>query len=181
MANNTYVFVGIQEVSAANPSSGPQTSGTGRIALSVMASSDGTKGYPTSITASTPLTALSVVSPLRHYDNLHLLAGAGAGISNLPNTTTGATSNVGSSTSLTTFTWPLGSSTPQYPTFGTNGSVIQFNPQGQAQIMSGPFTDAVLQWIEIDLVPTHGTATTAKNPATILIDGASGSVAVYRE
>lgn len=183
MANNTYVFVGIQEVNASNPSGGAQTTGIGRIALSVMASSDGTKGYPTSIAASTPLTSLTVVSPVRHYDNLHLLTSAGTGIPNqLPSTATSVTtSNVGSSTSLTTFTWPLGSTTPQYPTFGSNGSVIQFNPQGQAQIMTGPFTDSVLQWIEVDLAPTHGTSISTKNPATILIDGASGSVAVYRE
>jgi prepilin-type N-terminal cleavage/methylation domain-containing protein len=182
MANNTYVFVGIQEVSAANPASGTQTTGTGRVAVTVMASSDGTRGYPISISTGTALTSLNVVMPLHHYDNLHLLTSAGTGIANLPNTSTsGLTSNAASSTSLTTFTWPLGSSSPQYPAFGSNGTVIQYNPLGQAQIVTGPFTDAVLQWIEIDLSPTHGTTVSGKNPATILIDGASGSVTTYRE
>lgn len=182
MANNTYVFVGIQEVDASKASSSPQTTGTGRIALTVMASNDGTRGYQTSISSNTPLTSLSVVSPLRHYDNLHLLTAAGTGLSNLPNTTTsGASYNVANTTSLTTFTWPLGSGNSQYPTFGSNGTVIQFNPQGEAQIVTGPYTDSILQWIEIDFIPTHGTTVSANNPASILIDGASGSVTTYRE
>jgi len=188
MANNTYVFVGIQEVSASNASNATQTAGTGRIGVTVVASSDGTRGYQTSISASTPLTSLNIVSPLRHYDNLHLLTSAGTGISNLPNTsTTSTTYEVGgtTSTSLTTFTWPLGSASPQYPTFGgtgvSNDTVIQFNPQGEAQIVNSAFTDSVLQWIEIDLIPTHGTKVSGSNPATILIDGASGSVTTYRE
>jgi type II secretory pathway pseudopilin PulG len=184
MANNTYTFVGIQEVSAAKPSNGTQASGTGRIAVVVMASSDGTRGYPTSISGSTVLTALNVVSPLREYENLHLLASAGAGISNLPNTpaaTAGATYEAANTTALTAFNWPVGTTSSQYPTFGSNGTVIQFDPQGEAQIVTGANTDAILQWIEIDLEPTHGTTLTTKNPATILIDGASGSVTTYRE
>jgi prepilin-type N-terminal cleavage/methylation domain-containing protein len=182
MANNTYVFVGIQEVNVTAAANATQTTGTGRVAVTVLASSDGTKGYQSSISTSTPLTSLNVVSPLHHYDNLHLLTSAGTGISNLPNTTmSAATYNADSTTSLTTFTWPPGSTSSQYPTFGSNGTVIQFNPQGEAQIVTGPYTDLVLQWIEIDLVPTHGTTLNSKNPATILIDGASGSVTIYRK
>ena len=182
MANNTYVFAGIQEVSAANSSNGTQTAGTGRVAIAVMASSDGTRGYQTSISGSTVLTSLNVVSPLRQYENLHLLTSAGSGIINLPNTSTsGATYKAANTTALTAFNWPLGSASTQYPTFGSNGTVIQFDPQGEAQIVTGPYTDSNLQWIEIDLEPTHGTTVSTKNPATILIDGASGSVTTYRE
>lgn len=182
MANNTYVFVGLQEVSAANPSNGTQSAGTGRIAMTVVASSNGTSGYASSISTSTPLASLTVVAPLREYENLHLLTSPGTGISNLPNTSTsGATYEAANTTSLTTFNWPVGSTSPQYPTFGSNGTVIQFNPQGEAQIITGPYTDLILQWIEIDLTPTHGTTISSKNPATILIDGASGSVTTYRE
>jgi len=182
MANNTYVFVGIQEVSAANSSNGTQTSGTGRIAIAVLASSDGTRGYQTSISTSTVLTSLNVVSPLRQYENLHLATSAGTVISNLPNTSvTGATYEAASTTALTSFNWPIGASSSQYPTFGSNGTVIQFDPQGEAQIVTGPYTDSNLQWIEIDLIPTHGTKVSANNPATILIDGTSGSVTTYRE
>lgn len=212
MANNTYVFVGIQEVSAANPSSGAQTAGTGRIGVTVVASVDGTLsgvGYTPSIASSTALTAskLMVVSPLRHYDNLHITTPPASGVlatgdPTLPNyssttpyaSTTynlalpSSTTSLGyeaSATSLTTFQWPL-TGTAQY-SFGNNasspGTVIQFNPQGQAQIVSSAFTDSVYQWIEIDLAPTHGTTVPPgnPNPATILIDGASGSVTTYRE
>jgi hypothetical protein len=134
------------------------------------------------IPGTTVLTSLNVVMPLRQYENLHLLTSAGAGISNLPNTSTsGATYEAASTTALTAFNWPLGGASTQYPTFGSNGTVIQFNPQGEAQIVTGPYSDLVLQWIEIDLIPTHGTTVSTKNPATILIDGASGSVTAYRE
>jgi len=184
MANNTYTFVGIQEVDASKSSAGTQASGTGRLAVTVVASSDGTRGYQTSIAGSTVLTSLNVVSPLRQYENLHLLTSPGTGISNLPNTpisTGGATYEAASTTALTAFNWPVGATSSQYPTFGSNGTVIQFNPQGEAQIVTGPYTDSNLQWIEIDLEPTHGTTKSTKNPATILIDGASGSVTTYRE
>jgi len=51
MANNTYVLVGIEEVSAAqNASATPQVSGTGRIAIAIIASKDGTRPYQSLIT-----------------------------------------------------------------------------------------------------------------------------------
>jgi len=46
MANHTYVWVGFEEVDASkNPSVNPQTIGTGRIAIAIVASRDGTRGY----------------------------------------------------------------------------------------------------------------------------------------
>jgi Tfp pilus assembly protein FimT len=191
MANNTYVFVGIQEVDASQPSSGTQVPGTGRVGVTVVASNDGTRIY-TPFTTSTPAaldpTRLTIVSPLRHFENVHLTTTPVSGT--LPNTSTVAQYNLASSsgatssTSLTTFTWPL-SGTAQY-SFGNNtsspGTVIQFSPQGEAQVVQAN-TDSVLQWIEIDLVPTHASSTstsTSKNAATILIDGATGGVSTYR-
>jgi len=195
MANNTYVFVGIQEVDASKAANATQTSGNGRIGVTVVASNDGTRGYLTSISASTPLTAssLTVVSPLHRYDNVHITTTPVS--TSLPNSSTGTSYNLAlsgtmssgnetASTSLTTFTWPL-TGTAQY-SFGNNssspGTVIQFNPRGEAQIVTGSYTDSILQWIEIDLVPTHGNQVpgTTHNPATILIDGASGSVSIFR-
>jgi len=180
MANNTYVFVGIEEVDASQPTTGVQTAGVGRVGVTVVASNDGTSNYATS--------NLTVVSPLRHFDNLHLTASSGVTSVTLPNASNSTTYNLAStsSSSTTTFTWPL-SGTAQY-SFGNNssspGSVIQFDPQGEAQIITTSIgAQSILQWIEIDLVPTHGNSTagtTAKNPATILIDGASGSVTTYR-
>jgi len=181
MANNTYVFVGIQEVDASKASTATQAAGTGRVGVTVVASNDGTRGYTTTAPGALTATGLTVVSPLRHYDNLHL--STTSGIANLPNASSGTSYNAASSSSLTTFTWPLGSASPQYPTFGSNGTIIQFNPQGEAQIVNSANTDSILQWIEIDFIPSHGSNTsgsTTKNPATILIDGASGSVSTYR-
>ena len=51
MANNTFVLVGFAEVSAAqNPSAAPQVSGTGRIAIAIIASRDGTRPYQNLLT-----------------------------------------------------------------------------------------------------------------------------------
>jgi hypothetical protein len=184
MANNTYVFVGIQEVDASQPSNGTQVPGTGRVGVTVVASNDGTRIYSTAAPAAltpTYASSLTVVSPLRHFENVHLTTTPVTGT--LPNTGNTAQYNAAnaSGASLTTFTWPL-TGTAQY-TFGNNpGTVIQFSPQGEAQVTQAN-SDSVLQWIEIDLVPTHGSnisATSSKNAATILIDGPSGNVSTYR-
>jgi prepilin-type N-terminal cleavage/methylation domain-containing protein len=186
MANNTYVFVGIQEVDASQPSTGAQSAGTGRIGVTVVASNDGTRIYSTSAPSALTAAGLTVVSPLHRFEDIHMTTTSS--IANLPNAGNGTSYNPAStsSSSATTFNWPL-TGTAQYSSFGSNinspGTVIQFNPQGEAQIVTGANTDSILQWIEIDLVPTHGkstSGTTSKNPATILIDGASGSVSTYR-
>ena len=173
MANNTYVFVGIEEVDASQPTTGVQTPGVGRVGVTVVASNDGTQGFASGLT---------VVSPLRHFDNLHLTASSGVTSLTLPNASNSATYFLASTPSTTTFNWPL-TGTAQY-TFGTSsGSVIQFDPQGEAQIITtSNGAQSILQWVEIDLIPTHGNSTagtTAKNPATILIDGPSGTVTAY--
>jgi prepilin-type N-terminal cleavage/methylation domain-containing protein len=185
MANNTYTFVGLQETDDSVPATTtPQTAGNGRLGVSIVASNDGTRIYsPSAPSALTPTYAssLTVVAPLRHFENVHLLSTSG--IANRPNSSTGSTYNVFNTNSLTTFQWPL-TGTAQY-SFGANpGTVIQFSPQGEAQIMpTGTTTDCILQWIEIDLEATHGkqVPTTAVNTASILIVGASGAVTLYRQ
>jgi prepilin-type N-terminal cleavage/methylation domain-containing protein len=207
MANNTYVFVGLEEVDASVAGSATQTAGNGRIGVVVVATNDGSRGYdPTSTTGNTTIpetslpayanTQLVVVAPLRHFDNMHLITLTAADITafgtNYPiKDTTGDTIPfydlaATSSDSALTFNWPLGAAAAatQY-TFGTHpGSIIQFNPQGEAQIITGANTNSYLQRIELDLVPTHGNVvpTTAilPNQASILIDGASGAVSLYR-
>jgi prepilin-type N-terminal cleavage/methylation domain-containing protein len=182
MANNTYAFVGITETDASVSSSTvPQTAGNGRIGVVTVASNDGTCGYPSTAPAGLSASALTVVAPLRHFDNLHLLAGSG--ISSLPNSGTGSTYNIQSTNSLTTFQWPL-TGTAQYSFGATPGSIIQFNPQGEAQIMpTGTTSNTILQWIEIDLEPIHGNVVSSKtaNTAAILIVGTSGAVTLYRK
>jgi hypothetical protein len=206
MANNTYVYVGIQEVDGTvsdAPGVTQQTGAThfGRIAVCSVASSTGTSGYTNSAPAALNGSSLTVVAPLRNFNNLHIVPNAGTGTSlptslnaQLPYTGTGATpyyldlaslsSGTNPSASLTTFSWPL-TGTAQYTFGGTTapGTVIQFNPQGEAQIVTGANTDSILQWIEIDLEPSHGnTVPQNVSPATaaILIDGPSGAVTIYR-
>ena len=209
MANNTYVFVGIEEVDGSVASTTtPQVAGKGRIGVVVVATNDGSKGYDsTSVSTSTTIptttgTSFIVVSPLRHFENMDILdltgtttfatapqpptySGFTGSCYNLANPfKVGSSTGSSSSTSLTKFTWPLTGS--QY-TFGPNasspGSVIQFNPQGEASIYTQKYGDTYLQWIELDLVPTHGNTVpgTVTNAAAILIDGASGAVTVYRK
>jgi hypothetical protein len=202
MANNTYVFVGIEEVNASTVGSATQTTGNGRIGVVVVATNDGSRGYDPTLTSSSttiPETSLAqfqntqlvVVSPLRHFDNMHLIALTAASITafganypiNLADTTIpfyDLASATPVSASTLTFNWPLSGS--QY-VFGANpGSIIQFNPQGEAQIITGANTNSYLQRIELDLVPTHGNVVPATfpNQASILIDGASGAVSLYR-
>src|SRR5690349_9558864 len=46
MANSTYVWVGFEEVDVSQDSSvNPQTIGTGRLAIAIVASKNGTRGY----------------------------------------------------------------------------------------------------------------------------------------
>lgn len=224
MANNTYVWVGIQEVDASYsdaPGVHQSPTGFGRIAVCAVASNDGTTIYqsgnqtPYNLSTATNTTSssgspLTVVMPLRSFNNLHILAhdslpnsittnlpgGANSGSSGSSGSNSGAsfyyldTSSSTSSNAATTFQWPL-TGTAQY-TFGNTpgaaGTVIQFDPRGEAQIVTdddtnqGAESDSILQWIEIDLEPTHGNSVPSTNSTTaaILIDGPSGAVSLYR-
>jgi Tfp pilus assembly protein FimT len=180
MANNTYTFVGIAETNDSVQPTAVQVAGNGRLGVTIVASNDGTAGYTVTAPAALSSSNLTVVSPLRHFENLHLLSSSG--ISGLPNASSGATYNIQNTNSLTTFQWPL-TGTTEYSFGSTPGTVIQFSPQGEAQIMpTGTTNDSILQWIEIDLEPTHGTRvpSTATNTAAILISGSTGAVMVYR-
>jgi hypothetical protein len=104
------------------------------------------------------------------------------------------------------FAWPLGTylsgGTPlaQYY-FNRNGTynllpkVIEFDPQGSARIITtqpsstSALLDAIPQYIEIGLEPSHGAVAAAApadqvhNPgqiAAIQIDGMSGAIRTYR-
>ena len=167
VANNTYVLVGITEVSAALSSSvTPQVSGTGRIAMAIVASKTGQRPYlitanglqswyknPTS-SVSTPVygtgTAFMTVGNLSNFQNIHLVD-LQNGISAPPAPSTGSSlarplvsgsynlSN-DSGTSSTEFGWPLGAKLPPYtstpPIQYTFNKVIEFDPEGCARFIS---------------------------------------------
>src|SRR5438552_17556211 len=81
MANKTFVWVGLKEVDITNdPSVSPQTTGNGRIAVAIVASKDGTRGYDVT-NSSLPNPAwtsynnganLLPVGKLQHLENTHL-------------------------------------------------------------------------------------------------------------
>jgi prepilin-type N-terminal cleavage/methylation domain-containing protein len=102
------------------------------------------------------------------------------------------------------FGWPLGTHifngtpTSQYifnSPSNTTPKVIEFDPQGSARIITTqgpggtPLLDAIPQYIEIGLQPSHGTvasgppASQVNNPgqiAAIQIDGMTGAIRIYR-
>jgi len=203
-ANHTYVFVGFTEVdSSVDPSVSPQVAGFGRVAVAVVASKDGTRqfDYATSNQGSdwsanySNGNNLFAVGKLQRYENLHLIPvdfGSWTPTDH-PNSNmaryqpTGPPYILGNaaSSSVTPFSWPLGSSlgNGQY----NFDRVIYFDPTGTARIATATNADAIVQLMEIDLQPTHGTVVPLQptnqdvgNQAAIQIAPMSGDVRVYR-
>ena len=202
IANNTFVWVGIAEVDASvDASTTPQVasgaSPYGRVAVAVVASKDGTRGYSvTAITSSTSNPAwnngvgynnganLVAISKLQRFENVHLsptLSAINVGaLSNRP-TFTSTTYMVGNSgcVSYTPFDWPLGKAIDagQY----SFKKVINFDPQGAARIQVGN-QDFLNRYIEIGIMPSHGNVVpaTITNAAAIQIDGITGATHIYR-
>jgi prepilin-type N-terminal cleavage/methylation domain-containing protein len=203
-ANHTYVFVGFAEVDASVDSSvSPQIAGNGRVAVAVVASKDGTRQVQyDSIDPAGDWAAnysnganLAAVGKLQRYENLHFL-GVNFGSwlpSAHPNSNmaryqpTSNTYNLGTSSSVTLFSWPLGSSLG-------NGQynftiVVNFDPTGIARVATSSNADEIASIMEVDLLTTHGTAPSPTpipfnqdigNHAAIQIAPMSGEVRVYR-
>jgi Tfp pilus assembly protein FimT len=182
MSNNTFVLVGIMEVSAGQGSSAnPQVSGTGTVAIGIIASKDGTRPYQNLIdntrnNSSPPLTswptqsgtgaAFEPVTKLASFPNLHIVDLQGG---NMTVPTTGGmmrptvlnyydVGNTANCTSAISFGWPIGTAlsggaTPQY-SFGYqtgNGVVIEFDPQGSARIITNSGPNGPL----LDAIPQN--------------------------
>jgi prepilin-type N-terminal cleavage/methylation domain-containing protein len=202
MANNTIVFVGVTEVNGLQGSSAsPQISGSGRVAMAMVASRDGTRGYDPNNPQNGWLGGYSkganlvAIDRLQHFDNFHIpdftSLAAGAGGMTRPALQYNQ-DNVGNAgcISATPFSWPLGSGTGagQY----TFNSVIEFDQQGVARIqlskppVNGTTATMVVNYLEIDLQSTHGTAVipvtnqSIGNIAAIQIEGMTGAVHTYR-
>ena len=179
VANNSYVYVGLAEVDRTqSTSAAPQvyTSGQGgRLALSIVATKDGT-----STMSSGTLTTgnLSQVRPTQLFDFLHVPA-ASPTITGMP-TANVTKLNPAATVPTTPFSMPLAASTAQY-NYNLAGSswVICFNPQGGMLVNGIP-----AQWVELDLEPVSGnnivTGNNLKNEAALIIDGATGDATVYR-
>jgi len=209
MANNTYVWVGIAEVDVSvNSSTSPQVAGNGRVAIAVVASRDGTRGYDASSSnLSSPCWSnynnggnLIAINKLQYFDNMHvalpnILNGSGAAKDSSGMVGSGGMRRPGilsnsyvlscepsaSSTSITPFSWPLGNAlgSGQYQF----NSVITFDPMGVPRIQMPSNQDGTVAYIEIGLIPTHGNSlpnTTPPNIAAIQIDGMTGATRIYR-
>ena len=189
-ANNTYVWVGFEEVDVSlNASISPQISGSGRVAIAIVASKDGTRGYDIT-NPSLPNPAwtnynnganLVAVGKLQYLDNIHL-AGALTMAGNMarPNVSSNNYLIGNAPASVTPFDWPLGSALNggQY----SFQKVINFDPQGVARIQYSTNANTVSQYTEVGLQQTHGPTVddTSPNVVAIQLSGIGGSVAIYR-
>jgi len=206
MANNTYVFVGIAEVdssvaSSVKPQVTTSASPYGRVAIAVVASRDGTRGYDINnpgdgttgswVTnyskynaVTTPGANLVAISKLQYFENAHMTPL----FSTLPNsgglarqTVTSGSYEIGSAAckSVTPFDWPLGSAlnAGQY----SFKKVINFDPQGVARIQYQTNTDTIVQYMEIGLQPAHGNAVSSgADVAAIQVNAITASIRIYR-
>ena len=204
-ANHTYVFVGFAEVNASvDASVTPQVAGSGRVALAVVASKDGTRHFNYATTGQgADWTAtysnganLTAIGKLQRYENLHFLVDFGSWTPTAnPNSNmaryqpSGAPYTLGADwtgiTPATPFSWPLGSvlGNGQY----NFTRVIYFDPTGIARIATSTNADTIAHVIEIDLQPTHGIVTPtppqsqdAGNHAVVQLGTTDGAVRVYR-
>ena len=213
-ANNTYVFVGFAEVdSSIDPSISPQVVGYGRVTAAVVASKDGTRhfqyatsnqgadwqaNYADSTTPEYRGGHLTPIGKLQRFENLHFVpvdfgswtptGHPGSKMARFQPTGPPYILGNAASSSVTPFTWPLGSplnSGYQYKF----DRVINFDPTGTARIATANNADAIVSVMEIDLLTTHGTAPSPTptpfiqdvgNHAAIQIAPMSGEIRVYR-
>jgi prepilin-type N-terminal cleavage/methylation domain-containing protein len=196
MANNTFVWVGFKEVDISNDASvTPQTTGTGRVAVAIVASKDGSRGFdvvnPAWIanysTGTKVVTNLVAISKLQRLENVHLATTLN-GFGHQPPTTGNMArpyiiSNnyvVGNApTSLTPFDWPVGSplDAGQY----SFKKVIYFDPQGVARIQYAGNEDVIVSYMEVGLQQTRGTAlSSSPNVAALQVDCMTGAIRTYR-
>lgn len=189
IAQNTYVWVGFAEVDqTVNPSARPQIDGVGRIALSVIASKDGTKLYafdPASewsakAAVGDGLVQLGKLIRIEHASLTGILPVSGG----MSRPAVDEVFQIGSdlSSSALSFTYPLGNSDGTFQYSFTK--VIQFDPQGMARIVTQAGNDLIARQIEIGLLPTKGNTLLPNseigNQAAIQVDGMTGATAIFR-
>jgi len=191
-ANNTYTWVGFFEEDAPPQTTSPATPGTGRIVMSIVASTDGTMLYTGNLDSSVTLdpTKLIQVGKLTSVDNIHLKTfSPGTGT---PPSDTFATrpavastaSQIGDSTTGSNPAPPIPSlqfvSTLGDKTY-TFTQIVQFSPRGEGVVDNSNYTMATVS--EIGVQPTHGTTvdTTNANPVAIQFTGFGGNVKIYRK
>lgn len=174
MANNTFVYVGFQEVDVSKADSAtPQTSGTGRLAVAVVASKDGTR-FPTSALT----TNIVAISKLQRFENLHM--GPPATTIARPTQNNVLVSDGSIDLAAEAFSWPLGG-TAKYKF----KRVIEFDPQGVPRPPQGSpskgWTETIVSRLEIGLRQSKGNTDIASaTESAIQLDGVTGASTIYR-
>jgi prepilin-type N-terminal cleavage/methylation domain-containing protein len=190
VAHNTYVWVGFYEEAATAPAPTHvfPYSGVGRVIMGMVASVDGTKIYPDSVTSgllnppSVTPSPIIAIDKLIRVENIHVTdlgapTGTGTPLSSRPKGAYGS-----GSTEL----YGVNSDDPSAQaehSFTLNGytfyKTVRFGPGGEVSIDD---SSAIQRIGEIDLRPTHGTAInlTTSNVAAIQFTGIGGEVQTYR-
>jgi hypothetical protein len=178
MANNTYVYVGIQEQDGINPTA---QNGIGQVALGVVASVNGLRPYSSNPLTPGPLSVSNItpVGRVKYFVNLHLTNATAVGTNRsmariLSDVDMGTNTNC-----VTTFQIPL-TGTAKY----SFKRVVEFDPQGVARYQTNTniLDTSIINYLEIPLMTARGNVamTNSSNTAAIQIDGITGAVRLYR-
>jgi prepilin-type N-terminal cleavage/methylation domain-containing protein len=195
VAQNTYVYVGFTELDRTQgESASPQVPGVGRVAVSLIATKDGTSDSSSWDSSGADV---ELVRPVEVFDFLHIASAP------FPTASTGpmARPSGENATALVMpasvapalpFSLPLGS-TPgsgKYNFSNESSQVICFNPQGQVLLpttVAGSIVLQPAQSLELDIQPVKGstppalpTNVTQGILASVVVDGISGAITVYR-
>ena len=188
MANNTFVWVGFEELDANTLSA----AGAGHLVIATVACKDGSRGYDAASSLNNPAwrnynngNNFVPVGKIQHFTNIHLAASSSA-IPNSGHLTRPVISaencQVGSdavNACATPFDWPLGKGlgSGQY----SFKKILNFDPRGIARIQYSSNSDSIPQYIEIGLQPTNGSAVNSgANVAVIQVDCMTGATHIYR-
>ena len=194
IAQNTYVWVGLAEVDQSLDSSAmPQRDGVGRVAVSVIASKDGTRIYDETQDVASDWSAktadgagLVQIGKLLRIENIHCSAGLGVPPSggSMTRPTVDAAFQIGAAEceSVLTFTYPLGN--PPHAQYFFR-KVIQFDPRGTARIVKATGSSLSSRQIEISLLATRGNVVLstdggAANQAALQVECLTGATSIYR-
>lgn len=183
MANNTYVYLGLEEIDPTKNGYAPSSSG-GQVIAAVVSSKTGRRPMENPSTPGALVDAdIQPISRLRKFDNIHLAASGDVGTSGgLADRVTDAAVvvDLGSTEAATRFNWAAGGGGSP----ATLGKVIEFDPQGVARYQDGTSAlESIKGWIEIPLKPSKGNAgvvPSEKNAAALQVDGMTGVVQIYR-
>ena len=183
MANNTYVYVGIYEADASQPTSVcPQAAGTGRVYLAVAQYKDGTSGYSGGQWSSGKLAS---INRMLRFASLHTVP-----VTQVPPTLPrmDATPDSGdvdlsAKAAQTTFSGTdLGMSATINPVSRFSW-VIQFSPAGSANVVTSlPSPPSLPPYIQLAFMPTRGTVASKNTSdcAGLQIDGVTGLVDTFQ-